>query len=675
MIRKIEENQVKLGYPTPLGPSKRGQGINFALFSSHAQKVSLCLFLEGSTEIFQEIAFDKKKNKTGNVWHMLIEDYPVDLEYGFRLHGPYNLKKGHLFTPKHIVSDPFSRELSWSPIWNDPKDTLKSKVVLDGSFDWQGVHKPNLNLSDLIIYEMHIRGFTKDQSSKTKNPGTFLGVIEKIPYLKKLGINAVELLPIFEFDETSNSHINPQTKKKLTNYWGYSPVNFFTPMKRYMSSTSDICYLNQFKTMVRELHRNNIEVILDVVYNHTAEGGGTEHVLNFKGIDNSTYYLLDTNGHYLNFSGCGNTFSCNSIVGKELILESLRFWVSEMKVDGFRFDLASILTRDEKGNPMEKPPLIEAISLDPVLEDTKLIAEAWDCAGLYQVGTFPSWGKWMEWNGSFRDTVKRYIKGDTNLKGEFATVLFGSQNLYGDIRTPCHSVNYISSHDGFSLCDLVSYDQKHNEENGENNQDGMNNNHSHNYGFEGPSKDPAILSVRNKQIKNFFVCLLISQGTPMLTMGDEIRHTKKGNNNSWCQDNRLNWFHWDELEKNEDIFTFVSQLIAFRKNHPCLGHPEFFKEKDVDWHSTELFNPKWDEDLGFLSFNLKEKNNNCLYIAFNPTIHLAEYSLPELQDGLNWYLKVDTSLNFPKDFSEDLTIQIKEKYLVNPQSIIILQSS
>jgi len=670
MSKLSESIKIKEGQPRPLGLLKKSNGINFAIFSEHATKVSICFFKPNDDKVALEIPLE---NKTGNIWHILIENLPENLEYAYKLDGPIDEAKGYLFYPDNFVCDPMAKQLSWSNKWSDKKKyPPKGKICIERPFDWEGIIKPNHPMQDLIIYEMHVRGFTNDSSSKAQHKGTFLAIIDKIPYLKELGINAVELLPIFEFDECSNSRTNPKTQTKLHNYWGYSPINFFALMNRFTANVDGLTPTDQFKMLVKELHRNNIEVILDVVYNHTAEGGNKDHLINFRGIDNSIYYLLDDEGNYLNYSGCGNTFSCNHIVTREHILDSLKYWVSEMQVDGFRFDLASILTRDTKGNPMELPPLIESISLDPIFADTKLIAEAWDCAGLYQVGSFPSWGKWMEWNGKFRDSVRMFIKGDVFKQGDFATYFLGSQNLYGGERSPYHSVNFITCHDGFSMCDLVSYNQKHNEENGEENNDGINENHSWNCGEEGTTHNQKIKSLRKKQMKNFFFALLCAQGTPMISMGDEYGHTKYGNNNTWCQDGAINWFQWDKLLKNQELSHFVRCLIEFRKNHPLLGKKDFIEPENIEWHSTEPLKATWDNPNGHLALTLKSDDDDFFYFAFNPTPNLVKFNMPTYGDNYHWYRKVDTSLKSPHDFEEKLNHKIEKSYLVNPYSSILL---
>jgi isoamylase len=672
MSRLLNTIKIKAGYPHPLGLTKKLKGLNFALFSKHATNVSLCFFEKNNKLPIEEISLDNKVNKTGDIWHILIESLPQNLEYAYRIKGPYNKEMGHLFSDKIFVCDPKAKYLSWGNKWSEKKlYPPKAKLCTDEAFEWNQVAKPNIAMQDLIIYEMHVRGFTKDDSSKVLYPGTFSGIIEKIPYLKELGVNAIELLPIFEFDECANEKINPFNQSKLYNYWGYSPINFYALTSRYSANIGK-SPIYQFKELVKELHKNNIEIFLDVVYNHTAEGDDKGKVINFKGIDNSIYYLLDEKGNYINFSGCGNTINCNNIVVREHILNSLRYWVSEMQVDGFRFDLASILTRDSKGNPLECPPLIESISLDPIFAETKLIAEAWDSAGLYQVGSFPSWGKWMEWNGKFRDSTRMYLNGNVEKQGDFATYFLGSKDLYGDIRNPYHSVNFITCHDGFSMFDLLSYEKKYNEINGENNRDGIDENHSWNCGFEGETNDENIKHLRKRQLKNYFFSLLLAQGTPMISMGDEYAHTKKGNNNSWCQDNEINWFQWELLSKNNEIFCFVKKMIKYRKENVIIGHREFLDPSIIEWHSNEPLKATWDNPNGLLALTLKT-NNSYLYFGFNPTSNLVEFKLPKY-DGKSWYKRIDTYLESPLDFEEKLIHKIQNSYLVNSNSCILLEA-
>jgi isoamylase len=518
--KEILELTLSTGSPLPFGISFQPNGVNFSLFSKNATAVTLNLFLPKDSEPIYEIPLDPEINKTGDVWHIFVENISDGLHYAYNVDGPFDQEKGHHFDSKKLVIDPYARALSSNSEWGtDEKMPLRGILLKPASLDWEKDKPPNIPMEEMIIYEMHVRGFTRDPSSRISHPGTFLGVIEKIPHLKALGINVVELLPIHAFNECENILINPKTKERLFNYWGYSTINFFAPMNKYATDKHQA--IREFRAMVSALHKAGIEIILDVVFNHTAEGGENGPTISFKGIEHSIYYMLGAKGELLNFSGCGNTFNCNHPVARELIRTSLRYWVSEMHVDGFRFDLASILGRATDGTPLSSPPLLELIALDPVLANTKLIAEAWDAGGLYQVGSFPSWGVWAEWNGKYRDVVRRFIKGTPNMTGAFVTAICGSSDLYSKGRTPAHSINFITAHDGFSLADLVAYNEKHNLENGENNRDGNNQNDSWNCGTEGPTDNKKILELRERQMRNFHVALMVSLGVQMILMGDE----------------------------------------------------------------------------------------------------------------------------------------------------------
>lgn len=659
---KVTNHGVKWerGSSTPLGVSRLGKGINFALFSQRATEIKLCLFSPHAKYPFFEMTLDPELNKTGYIWHILLKDLPHDqMEYGYKISGPTE-DPYHFFDPTRILSDPYAKGLNTNHRWghkeySDASNTPRGKIIFDAHFDWQKVPQPKLPMEDLIIYEMHVRSFTIHPSSKTKDPGTFLGMIEKIPYLKNLGINAIELMPIFEFDECNNHFINPKTNQKLKNVWGYSTINFFSPMNRFSSSSSWTGGMDDFRTLVREMHKNEIEVYLDVVYNHTGEGkNGEGPWFSFRGIDNQVYYMVQPDGHDMNFSGTGNTFNANHPVVAKLIVDSLRYWVNEMHVDGFRFDLASCLTRDEKGMPLSNPPVIQMINADPVLAGIKLIAEAWDAGGLYQVGSFPEGGRWAEWNGKYRDVVRRFIKGTDNQVGEFAQVMAGSQDLYGNGRCPYHSINFVTAHDGFTLRDLVSYQYKHNEENGENNRDGANQNDSWNCGHEGATNTRKIIQLRERQMRNLHVALLLAIGTPMILMGDEYGHTRNGNNNTYGQDNALNWFLWDELTKHESFVRFYRLMIQFRKKNPLLRRKDFLTEKDVEWHGHTPKQPNWGADARFLAYTLHDPaKSQSLYIAFNAHFQAAHVHLPPPPNGKKWYRIIDTFLAPPNDFIEN----------------------
>lgn len=648
------------GYPYPLGASSTYNGINFALYCENAEEMSLCFFGLNKNPI-EELLLSPTTNKTGRVWHICVHNLPEKFYYGYRI-----TKTGHFqgVSSQYLVSDPYSKGLSDNNIWGKrPLQAFKShdnatnliggasSFWLDDEFDWEEDHHPNIQWHELIIYEMHVRGFTNHISSKVQKPGTFLGITEKIPYLKELGVNAVELMPVFVFDECEYSRENPITKERLCNYWGYSPINFFTPMGKYVNGTDITSGSVEFKQMVKELHKNGIEVILDVVFNHTNNFNNYSPYLSFQGLGPHTYYILDEEGNHTNYSGCGNTFNANHPLSIELIIKALHYWVVEMHVDGFRFDLASILTRDRHGRPMAQPPIIEAMSFDPILSDVKLIAEPWDSAGLYQVGTFPTGRHWREWNDQYRDVIRLFIKGGSSNRNTFATRICGSEDLY-HYRSPQHSINFVTVHDGFTLADLVSYNNKHNFNNGENNNDGTNKNDSWNCGFEGYTCNIKILELRQKQLRNFFLALFMSQGVPMIMMGDEYGHSRQGNNNAWCQDNELNWFLWDELENNQNLFQFVRSLITFRKQHSNLfNKTNFLSKRDINWHSIDGTMTKWNENHPFLAFTLRDTSyHHDLYIAFNPQNKAVSAKLPPRTDLQRWHRIIDTKLSPPHDF-------------------------
>ena len=676
MTEKFETSR---GFPQPYGATTHPQGVNFALFSKHAVQVSLCIFRPEESVPCCEIPFDPAINRTGNVWHLFVHDLSVKYHYGYRVAGPYNPLKGHYFDNRTILLDPYAKQVTSPLHWGSARSIERTHVhtgIIDPheEFDWGDDAHPKIPHRDLVIYEMHVRGFTQDISSGVKNRGTFDGIIEKIPYLKSLGVNALELMPIHEFNEMECFHRNPKTDEALYNYWGYSTINFFSPVNRYGTGKNSTLW--EFKNLVKELHAQGMEVILDVVYNHTAEGNQAGPIISFKGLENSVYYMLGPNGEYYNFSGCGNTLNCNTPVVRELIRDSLRYWVTEMHVDGFRFDLASILVRSHDGIPLANPPLIEAISLDPILADTKLIAEAWDAGGLYQVGSFPAMGTWAEWNGKYRDDVRSFLKGSDGAVGSFATRISGSEDLYGKGRLPIHSINFITSHDGFTLADLVTYNEKHNEANGEKNRDGDNNNLSWNCGVEGATDNKDILALRERQRKNFHVALMISQGVPMLLMGDEYGHTKEGNNNTWSHDSRLNWFQWDELEKNAAFFQFYQKMIKFRKDHPVLTRSRFLGQKDIIWHGLKPENADWSGKNRFIACSLPDLiNNYTLYIAFNA---FFEEIIVELPTGkVPWKQYINTSLPSPQDIvSEEEALLIDSaKMTLAPYSALVLKAN
>lgn len=634
-----QELVINPGNPSLLGATPQGDGVNFALYSSSATDVVLCFFSEKNLSPVQEILLDPKVHKKDNIWHIHVKNLPQDALYAYLIDSQWAI-------------DPYAKELNTPKVWGKKNyGSILAKVFPDLKFDWGKDVPPQIPFQDLCIYEMHVRGFTQDPSSGVKNPGTFLGLIEKIPYLKGLGINAVELLPIFEFDETDNPHKNPKTGKKLFNYWGYSTINFFSPTARYGTP-------REFKMMVKALHEAGIEVILDVVYNHTGKS-------TLEMIDKATYFMVGDNGQYLDYTGCNNTVNCNHPVVIEFILSSLRYWVAEMHVDGFRFDLASIFCRDGKGNVIDHPPILEAINKDSTLSKTKLIAEAWDCAGLYQVGSFPGGPRWADWNGKYRDVVRRFIKGTEGQVSDFASVMMGSQDLYHCGKAPFNSINFITAHDGFSLHDMVAYNDKHNEENGEDNRDGMNYNSTWNCGAEGPTDDPNIQELRQRQIRNFFLALILSVGTPMALMADEYGHTSNGNNNPYCQDNRLNYFLWDVLEKDQTEHQFFQFLLSFRKTTKFFQRTAFLTDDDVTWHGIDPEQPDFGHDSRFIAYYF-HRGDEGLYIAFNAHFDPANIKLPPPPEGKTWNRIIDTTL--PKEPQKE----IKDTYFIPAYCAIVL---
>ncbi|MBF0337849.1 MAG: glycogen debranching protein GlgX, partial [Nitrospirae bacterium] len=563
-LKRIGNLEIFRGSPLPMGATVKGDGVNFAIFSKHATSVTLVIFASGVREPVAEIPLHQCFNKTGDVWHVFVRGVGVQTRYGYRMARDVDdMYPIHRCNPDNVLLDPYATALTGASTWgkiykrrgDDPGEVFANTrrcLVIEDDYDWEYDKPLEIPLRDSIIYEMHVRGFTAHQSSAVSAPGTYAGIVEKIPYLKELGVTAIELLPIAEFEEMDSDRIDPSTGQRLKNFWGYQPISFFAPKASYAADSKNGGQLREFKNMVRKLHEANIEVILDVVFNHTAEGNEKGPSFSFKGIDNSTYYIIDPiDGHYHNYSGCGNTLNCNHPVVRNVILDCLRFWVMEMHVDGFRFDLASILGRGRKGEVLRDPPLLERIAADPILANTKLIAEAWDAAGLYQVGTFPNWGRWAEWNGKFRDDIRRFVRGESGMVNHLISRLMGSPEMYKESnREPWHSINFVTSHDGFTLNDLVSYNGKRNDNNGEQNRDGADDNFSWDCGWEGSTKNADVNQLRRQQIKNFATLMFISHGVPMILAGDEIARTQNGNNNAYCQDNELGWFNWDLTKTN-----------------------------------------------------------------------------------------------------------------------------
>jgi glycogen operon protein len=703
------------GKPLPLGAALTDTGVNFSLFSRGGTAVTLILFESTAPDSpRREINLDKEKNKTGDVWHCHVRGLGAGTLYLYRVDGPYIPEKGLRFNPYKSLIDPYSKAITDLNNWDlktclgynldDPagdlsfsyKDDLytqpKSVVVDDNEFDWQGDTPLNYPLRFSVLYETHIKGLTAHPNAKVQHPGTYRGIIEKIPYFKDLGITSLEFLPIQEFNEHELTRINTKTGKPLVNYWGYSTVAFFAPKGAYAADKSPGGQVREFKEMVRELHKAGLEVILDIVFNHTAEGNEMGPTFSFRGLDNTIYYILNENKrYYQNYSGCGNTVNCNHPVVRGFILDCLRYWVVEMHVDGFRFDLGSILGRDRYGRLMENPPMLERIAEDPILSHTKIIAEAWDAGGAYQVGWFPG-GRWAEWNDRFRDDVRKFWRGDSMETRHLATRISGSSDLYlRDGRKPFHSINFITSHDGFTLQDLVSYNDKHNEENGEENRDGGSSNYSANYGFEGSTANIAIENIRKRQMKNFFATLMISLGTPMILGGDELGRTQKGNNNAYCQDNEVSWYDWSFLEKNCDLFRFAKEMIAFRRRHHGFMRPEFYTGRDgnynatpdIVWYNEKGNTPNWEKAGACLALQidgskaeiLADRDDNDFFIMFNAGQKQVVFTVCKPPPGKLWVRAVDTGMPPPEDIlSPGSEKPVPDNYLVRERSMAIFLS-
>jgi glycogen operon protein len=676
------------GQPQPYGVSNLAEGVNFAVFSRHATTVSLVLFQPGTLDPFLEFPFDHKINRTGDVWHLCLRGLMPGFEYGYRAARDTTEESPiHRFDADKVLLDPYARAISGPSLWRESSRAAsragnwRGLLVVD-NFDWEMDQPLNRHLADSVIYEMHVRGFTQHESAEAVHPGTFLGVIDKIPYLQELGVTAVELLPVAEFDEADNYRKSPLTGEALHNFWGYHPLNFFAPKAAYAVDKNPGAQIREFKEMVKALHKAGIEVVLDVVFNHTGEGNEQGRTISMRGLDNSVYYIVDPEtGEYANYSGCGNTVNCNHPVVRDLIIDALCYWVTEMHVDGFRFDLASILGRGPDGEVLTNPPLLERIAGNPILANTKLIAEAWDAAGLYQVGTFPNFGRWAEWNGKFRDDLRRFIRGDLAMVPVLATRLAGSSDLYQvDGRAPYHSINFVTSHDGFTLDDLVSYAEKHNQGNGEYSADGDNNNLSANHGVEGPSEEPAICALREKQVRNFASLLILAHGVPMLLAGDEMGRSQQGNNNAWCQDNDLSWIDWGDLDNNRELFTFFRRLIAFRQQHALLRPRHFEREESgercLTWHGFRLHTPDWSETSQSLAMHLQGTADEAeIYLVAHASAKASAFALPDKGNNKPWRRFVDTSL-IAEDPScppgEEVALQDQKGYLVAGQSVVVL---
>jgi glycogen operon protein len=681
---------VEAGSPHPLGATPSPAGVNFSLASSNATGVELLLFAaHDALEPFQTIPFDPYVNKTFHFWHALVRGLRPGVHYAYRVDGRFDAA-GQRFNRNKVLIDPYARGNSNS-LWDrgsgcTPEDNVRRSmrsVVIDPSvYDWEGDKPLNRPMEESIIYEAHVRGFTQSPTSGVRHPGTFAGLIEKITYLEDLGINAVELLPIFDFDETAVLRV--VDGKPLRNYWGYSTIGYFAPQSSYCLEPETGGHLREFRDLVKALHKAGIEVILDVVFNHTDEGNHQGPTYSFKGIDNRSYYLLVPWAlqYYMDFSGCGNTLNCNHPLAQKLIVDCLRYWVRETHVDGFRFDEGSILSRGEDGMPAIHPPLVWQIELDEDLADTKLIAEAWDAAGLYQIGHFPG-DRWAEWNGRYRDDVRRFVRGDPGVVGAIASRLGGSADIYQERGgSPLNSINFVTCHDGFTLSDLVSFNQKHNEANGESNCDGINDNLSWNCGEEGDSNDPNIESLRNRQVRNFMAILMLSRGVPMFVAGDEIRRSQKGNNNPYCQDNEISWFDWTLVKKNSDLLRFCTGMIRFRKIHAAVRRDQFFNGsvnerglKDVSWHGTELYRPGWDDpEARALAMTLAGfRGDSDLHVMFNMFWKSLDFDLPVVP-GRRWYVAVDTARASPHDIADPGSEPEApgNTHLVEARSVVVL---
>jgi len=636
-------------------------GVNFAFFSRHGRRAALVLFDEQGRRT--DIELDPTANRTGDIWHVFLHDVPAGTEYALRVDGEWDPHgSGYRFDFRRLLIDPYARALAGGERWGAAAGgghgfRRRCRVVGGGCYDWEGDRPLGIPLEDTVIYELHVRGFTIHPSSGVAHPGTFRGLIEKIPYLQRLGITAVELMPVTEFNENEIPRHNPKTGERLRNFWGYSPIAFFAPKASYAADPCDP--VTEFRDMVKALHRAGIEVILDVVFNHTAEGGDDGPILSFKGLDNTIYYLLDpATRAYRNFSGCGNTLNCNHPLVRQLIIDCLHYWVIEMHVDGFRFDLASILGRDQEGRVLDNPPVVEQIAEDPVLRRTKIIAEAWDAAGLYQVGSFSASRRWAEWNGRFRDDVRAFMAGRPGTVGVLATRIAGSADLYTD-RSPTASINYVTCHDGFTLADLVSYERKHNEANGEHNRDGFDDNIAWNGGVEGPTRNRRIERLRRRRVRTFAVLLLLSQGVPMILAGDEFGRSQGGNNNAYCQDNPTSWLDWQLAERNADLVHFFRKLIALRRAHPVFRRTTFFpppepgRPGEIRWQSASG-REDWSPSCRTLAFFLDGERaripDDDFFVMVNGDRRPHRFMLAPPAAGRRWHKLVDTGAEPPSDF-------------------------
>jgi len=676
---------MKQGKPYPLGPTLSDDGVNFSIFSAHAKAIHLLLFdSQDATAASRVISLDPKLNRTGHYWHTEVPGILPGQVYAYRADGAYAPEYGYRFDPEKVLLDPYAKAVCVSRYsraaainrGDNEAFSMRSVVADLDRYDWEGDQPLRREFRETVIYELHVGGFTRNPSSgiSKEKRGTYAGLVEKIPYLEELGVTAVELMPVCQFDWQD-------APPGLENYWGYSPVSFFALHLGYSVSQSPLQCLDEFRDMVKALHRANIEVILDVVYNHTAEGGADGPTICLKGLDNSIYYRLSPDRrNYVDFTGTGNTLNANQSVARRLIVDSLRYWISEMHVDGFRFDLAAVLSRDEDGTPISNSPVFWDIDSDPVLAGAKLTAEAWDAAGLYEVGSF-SKDRWKEWNGRFRDDVRSFLKSDRGRVLNLQQRLLGSPDLYGtQSHPPEQSINFITCHDGFTLNDLVSYNKKHNESNGQQNRDGTWDNLSWNCGWEGPTDDPAIESLRERQIRNAYALTLLAAGVPLLTMGDEVRRTQLGNNNAYCQNTFISWFDWDLLAKNSGLRRFVTFLNRLRKHFALsaggksLSLPEFLAQARIDWHGVKLFSPDLSEDSHTLAASGYIENGPAFHLMLNAFWQALNFAVPAPPENASWVRVIDTFLPVPRDIVDTPTDRVTSSYLVQPRSTVLLMS-
>lgn len=660
----VEGFKIRPGFFRMYGACVASNGVSFTINSHGATRCTLLLFKPQASKPYARIPFPDSY-RIGDTYSMLVFDIkPDEFEYAFSFDGPYEPAKGLLFNEENVILDPYSRAVTGQRKWGEKpeggKDFEYRARVVKSNFDWGNIKQLEQPFEDLVIYETHVRGYTKDKSSGVSAPGTFAGLKDKIPYLKDLGINAVELMPIFEFDEMESARVVDGVQ--LYNYWGYNTVSFFAPNTSYAFNEEHNHEGDELKSLIKALKENGIEVILDVVFNHTAEGNEMGPCFSFKGIDNNVYYMLTPDAHYYNFSGCGNVMNCNHPVVRSFIIDCLRHWAIEYRVDGFRFDLASILGRDQNGAPMANPPILESLAFDPVLGKMKLIAEAWDAGGLYQVGSFPSWNRWAEWNGRYRDDMRSFLKGDDGMAGNAITRITGSRDLYSpESRGHKASVNFMTCHDGFTLYDLYSYNEKHNEKNGWNNTDGDNNGHSWNCGAEGETNDPNVNGLRRRLIKNAFAALLCSRGPAMFFAGDEFCNTQFGNNNAYCQDNIISWLDWSRLEEFKEIHDFVRHMIQFRKEHPILRKmtkPSSCQFPEISVHNGTPFNASTDYKTKLIGImyagrNEEDTEDDIVFYCMNAYWEPLVMQLPVLPNGKHWH--VDTNTNAEYFDGEDFT--------------------